>query len=192
MLRSFIYLILSLSIERFEIDTKNTKMIQTIKKILAVLIIIFLLPCLFIAFMFFTSDYFLIQPTPNEDTPENWEVDAEGTAYHIVDGDTFDVNNIGRIRLADINSPDKGETGYNSAKNYLTTLIYDKFIYLDIDDVYETDDYNRIIAVVYVRYNATHLLNVNKHLLDQGYATIWDFNNEFTPTDWLLYVRLLA
>ena len=106
-------------------------MIQTIKKVLAVLIIIFLLPCLFIAFIFFTSDYFIIQPQPHNDHFENWEIDAEGVTYSIVDGDTFDVNLIGRIRLADINCPDHGEIGYNSAIDCITTLIFNKLISYD-------------------------------------------------------------
>ena len=138
------------------------------------------------------SDYFIDQPQPQNDPPDNWEIDVEGIAYNIVDGDTFDVNYIGRIRLADINCPDQGEIGYNSAKNYITALIFNKLIYLDVDDVYETDDYGRIIAVAYVRFNTTHLLNVNKDLLNQGHATIWNFNNEFDPSDWSLFVCLLV
>ena len=61
-------------------------------------------------------------------------------------------------------------------------------MYLDIDDVYGTDPYDRTVGVAYVRYNSTHLLNVNKDLLVQGYATIWNFDNEFNPYEWDLFV----
>ncbi len=38
-----------------------------------------------------------------------WEIDSTGTAYYIVDGDTLDVTSVGRIRLADIDTPESGE-----------------------------------------------------------------------------------
>ncbi len=38
--------------------------------------------------------------------------------------------------------------------------------------------------MVYVRHNATHLLNVNKALLQSGLADVADFPNEFDPTKW--------
>ena len=78
-------------------------------------------------------------------------------------------------------------SGYYEAKNFLTSLVYDKQVHLDIDDVYETDKYDRLVCVVYVSYNATHFKNVNKALLVEGYAVIWNFNNEFDPYAWTLY-----
>lgn len=42
--------------------------------------------------------------------------------------------------------------------------------------------------LVYVRYNKTHLLNVNKWLIDNGYAVISDYVNEFNPYTWKLYI----
>ena len=35
-----------------------------------------------------------------------WEVDRTGTVYNIVDGDTLDATSVGRIRLADIDTPE--------------------------------------------------------------------------------------
>jgi hypothetical protein len=61
---------------------------------------------------------------------------------------------------------------------------------LDVDDVY-TYDYSgtgsRLVCVAYVEHNATHLLNVNKALLDGDYAVISNFENEFNPYLWSLY-----
>ncbi|KKM13618.1 hypothetical protein LCGC14_1714450, partial [marine sediment metagenome] len=51
-----------------------------------------------------------------------WEIDSTGTAYYIVDGDTLDVTSVGRIRLADIDTPESGDSGYAAAKNYLNSL----------------------------------------------------------------------
>jgi len=116
---------------------------------------------------------------------------------NVVDGDTVDiapaVKVAGeyryRVRLADINAPELDTDAGQWAKGNLTQLLanYGGVVYLDIDDVSGVDDYGRIVAVVYVRYNSTHLLNVNKWLVDNGYAEIVNFNNEFDPNDWSLY-----
>jgi len=88
-----------------------------------------------------------------------------------------------RVRLADIDAP---ESDIN-AKNYLSSLIYDKFVYVDIDDIYGKGYYDRWICVVYVRHNSTHVLNVNYAMVLNGYAVIDNYYNEFNPYDWKLY-----
>jgi predicted AlkP superfamily phosphohydrolase/phosphomutase len=57
-----------------------------------------------------------------------------------------------------------------------------------VDDLYVIDRYNRVVAIAYIRYNDTHLLNVNKWLVDNGYARVVDYPNEFKPSAWTLYV----
>ena len=137
---------------------------------------------------------FLIIPPPESPPPESptseIEIDATGTVYYIVDGDTYDQNGISggdRVRLADIDCPESYEAGYQEAKDYLYLLIYDELVYLDIDDIYGTGPYGRWIGIVYVRYNSTHVLNVNYALVVGGYAIIDDYNNEFNPYNWKLY-----
>jgi hypothetical protein len=61
-------------------------------------------------------------------------------------------------------------------------------VYLDIDDLYRTGTYGRLICVAYVTYNSTHYVNVNKALLEGGYAEISNYNNEFSPYSWSLYI----
>lgn len=117
-----------------------------------------------------------------------WEVDATATVTSVIDGDTFDSTPTGRIRLADIDAPESGVAGYDEARDFLSGLIGGQTVYLDTDDVYGTDVYGRWVAVVYVRHNATHLENVNEALLESGHAVIWDFDNEFDPAAWALYV----
>lgn len=117
-----------------------------------------------------------------------WEIDDTGTATYIVDGDTFDIASVGRIRLADINCPEVGEPGADEATQFLESLIYNKEVYIDIDDIYGTGPYGRIIAVVYVYYDDTHLKNVNQALLDAGHAEIMNYDNEFDPSTWTLLV----
>lgn len=117
-----------------------------------------------------------------------WEVDATATVTAVIDGDTFDCSPTGRIRLADVDAPEYYEPGYQEATNALSNLIAGQTIYLDIDDVYGTDPYDRWVAVVYVRHNATHLRNVNEALLDAGVVVVTDYNNEFNPSTWPAYV----
>jgi endonuclease YncB( thermonuclease family) len=115
------------------------------------------------------------------------EINATCTVTYVIDGDTFDCESVGRVRLDDINAPELDQTGGQEAKNALRELVLYKRVYLDIDDLEPRDKYGRVVAVVYVRFNETHLLNVNKWLVEKGYAEIWDFNNESNPSKWRLY-----
>lgn len=135
---------------------------------------------LLILFMFFYSFIELVLC---------FEIDATALVTEVIDGDTFDVYGEDTIRLADINCPESGEVGYQEAKDLLTSWISNKPVYLDIDDIYRFDTSgNRIVCVVYAIYNSTHLLNMNKLLLNEGHAVIDDHDNEFDPNSWSLYV----
>ena len=90
--------------------------------------------------------------------------------------------------MADIDTPENGESGYGEATAYLLSLIYGEEVYLDVDP--DLDPYGRYVCLVYVRYNATHLRNVNFDLVLSGYAVVDNYiNNQFNPADWTLYVH---
>jgi len=108
-----------------------------------------------------------------------------GIVIKVVDGDTFDVEGIGRIRLADVNTPEIDTEEGKEAKEYVKGLCYGKKVYLDIDDIHITGKYGRIVAVVYVPYNETHYVNLNQLLLKEGYAEARDYPNEFNPDEWI-------
>jgi len=94
------------------------------------------------------------------------EVDASSIATHIVDGDTFDISSRDRIRLADVDTPEWGEAGFDEASEFLSRLIFNKKVYLDIDDIHKYDTHgSRLVCLVYVDYDSTHFLNVNEALL---------------------------
>ena len=114
------------------------------------------------------------------------EIDAQGYVTKVIDGDTIDVSNFGRIRLADIDCPETGEAGYYDSKNYLSSLVYNKLVYIDKDE--KLGPYDRFICIIYVRWNSTYLLNVNEALLNKGFAVISNYQNEFNPYTWTLYV----
>ncbi|MCX8196114.1 MAG: thermonuclease family protein [Acidilobaceae archaeon] len=95
-----------------------------------------------------------------------------------------------KVRLADINAPELSTPEGQKSKEFLASMLAGKEVLLDVDDVKVTDRYNRIVAVVLLQHNATHYLNVNAFLVEMGYATVWDHENEFNPAAWRLYVRL--
>jgi len=133
-------------------------------------------------------------------------IDAVGVVTRIIDGDTIDAEITGvndkfidrikpgsvyRIRFSDINAPELNTIEGIRSKEALSSILKPGMtIYLDIDDVDVFDRYGRIVAVVYIKYNETHLLNINKWLLDNHYAEIMDFPNEFNPYTWTLYTQV--
>ena len=46
-----------------------------------------------------------------------------------------------------------------------------------------------MICVVYVSCNSTHYLNVNQALIEGNYAEMVNYDNEFSPYSWELYVN---
>jgi replication factor A1 len=117
------------------------------------------------------------------------EFDETTNCIKIIDGDTF-VTPIGTIQLADVDCPEHYESGYVQTKNALSSLIYNKQIYLDIDDVYRTDyrgTGSRLVCVVYVQTSSTQYLNVNKYLVENSFAIVKNYDNEFSPNAWDLY-----
>ena len=116
------------------------------------------------------------------------EIDAISVVTTVQDGDTFYADLVGWIRLADVDAPEKDHPGHSESKEFLTGLIGGKQIYLDIDD-YGTMSYGRLICLVYVRQNSTHLLNVNLALVKEGHAILKDYlDNEFNPDAWIPFV----
>ncbi len=101
----------------------------------------------------------------NADKPDKYDI--KGRCNYVIDGDTLNVEGVGRIRLVGINAPEKGEPGYIEAKNFLESACLGKIVYLDIDDEKNYDRYGRILAVVYVGST-----NINEELLQRGYAEI--------------------
>ena len=108
----------------------------------------------------------------------------------IIDGYTFNTTGGNTIRLADIEAPEINETGYDQAKDYLQSLILNETVFLDVDDIHRWDTSgNRLVCILYVSFNSTHYINVNKALLVKDYAFVWDYENEFNPSNWSLYIR---
>jgi micrococcal nuclease len=117
---------------------------------------------------------------PKKTSPEG--IELSGPITYVVDGDTLDVNGI-RIRLALVDTPEIGETGYESAKNFVKDLCLGNDAEVDIDDGKRGGDrYGREIGVVYCNG-----VNVNSELIEKQYARIYtDYCDisEFANDEW--------
>ena len=86
---------------------------------------------------------------------------ADFIVSEIVDGDTFKVKNGWKwdekkgdtVRPTGYDTPEKGETGYEQAKQKLENLILDKTV--DIRSAKTIDEWGRLVADVY--YNGKNL-----------------------------------
>ena len=124
------------------------------------------------------------------------EIDATAVAVSVHDGDTFTLNRVtngsNKVRLADVNAPELGQSLSYEARDFLKGLVLSETVYLDIDDVYVYDyrgTGERLVCVVYVSYNSTHYENVNEALWVAGFAEKREYDNEFNADTWTLYVQ---
>jgi endonuclease YncB( thermonuclease family) len=123
---------------------------------------------------------------------DSFEIDKEAEVDWVKDGDTFNTTAGDMIRLADIDAPEWNQSGGYAAMQYLVHLfrMYGWHVFLDVDDISRNDNYGRLVCVVFVEYNGTHLMNVNEKLVEALHAWIDNYtNNEFDPFTWTLLVR---
>ncbi|PIP64072.1 hypothetical protein COW96_04555 [Candidatus Roizmanbacteria bacterium CG22_combo_CG10-13_8_21_14_all_33_16] len=69
-------------------------------------------------------------------------------AVIVTDGDTFTIKNGMTVRLLGIDAPNRGISGYDEAKNYLSSLILNRSLSFEYDR-YQDDKYGRILAYVW-------------------------------------------
>lgn len=87
------------------------------------------------------------------------------------------------VRLADIDAPESGDSGFVSSTDALSSRVLNEKVYLDVDG---TDSHGRYVCVVYVA-SSSRYKNVNYALWKGGYAELWDHDNEFYPDTWTMY-----
>lgn len=91
-----------------------------------------------------------------------------GTVTKIVDGDTLDVGTT-RIRLALVNTPERGEPGYSEATAFTKSLCpVGSTVLVDEDDGQKSGSYGRMVAKVFCDGRI-----LNTELLDAGVASIY-------------------
>lgn len=73
---------------------------------------------------------------------------AQAKVTAVLDGDTLEIDNGQTVRLIGIDAPNRGETGFEEAKSFLTTMIDGETIKLEYD-YYQDDKFGRILAYVW-------------------------------------------
>ncbi len=91
----------------------------------------------------------------------------------VIDGDTFELCSGETARLLCVDTPEKGEEGYEEAKVFLEDLILYKEVRLESSNYNgnNTDKYGRLLRWVYVQ-DIDKETFVNKYLLEEGYGDI--------------------
>ena len=103
-----------------------------------------------------------------------------GKCTYVTDGDTIEVDGLGKVRFVGVNTPERGVEGYICSKRFVQKLCLNKEVSLDIDDSKYTDRYGRYLAVVIVDGK-----NLNEMLLKEGLAEVMYMPpSEFCPYDW--------
>jgi endonuclease YncB( thermonuclease family) len=108
----------------------------------------------------------------------------EGMVTKVVDGDTIDVDGK-RIRLALVDTPERGDEGYSEATNFTSKLCpVDSQVLVDQDGNQMFDAFDRMVAVIYcdgALLNA-ELLFAEHAVIDKDFCKVSEFGNE----DWAI------
>ena len=105
--------------------------------------------------------------------PEIKENQSENQVAEIIDGDTFRLENGDVVRLLCVDTPEKGEEGYDEAVSFLGgRLLYqqDNNIILEGNT---TDKYGRLLRWVWVEGSL-----VNKEIIDEDLGEVFEYAGE--------------
>lgn len=89
---------------------------------------------------------------------------SQNTVRYVFDGDTVELGNGERVRLLGMNTPERGQSYSNEAKEILRELVRGKEVLLE-NDVTDRDIYGRLLRYVWV---GDTLLNLE--MVQRGYA----------------------
>jgi hypothetical protein len=124
--------------------------------------------------------------------------EAVGRVVSVISGDSLGIeimisdprtNNVDSIRLADIISPSTVTPEGKAAKEYASSLLKNKTVYIDIDDSTASgrNEWSQLICVLYLMDSENRPMwpPVNRIIVDYGFAKLDDDRkNEFDPTTW--------
>ena len=101
--------------------------------------------------------------------------EEEFLVTYVVDGDTLEIETGERVRFICIDTPERGESGYSEAKEYLEELVLNKKIILE-KDISEVGKYGRLIRYVYL----TDRTFVNELIVKNGYGKAYWYKPDIT------------
>lgn len=110
----------------------------------------------------------------------NIKVEKTGICTKVMDGDTIYVTGVGKVRLSQVDTPERGYKGYSVSSYFTKKLLLNKKVGVNIDSK-QKKSYGRKIAVVIIKGR-----NFNKILLKERLARIMYFKkSEFNPYNWV-------
>ncbi|SUA61595.1 Thermonuclease precursor [Oligella urethralis] len=93
-----------------------------------------------------------------------------GRVVAVLDGDTIEVlddnKKLNRVRLIEIDAPEKNQAFGTASKRYLSSLVYKKEVIVDWQN---KDRYDRLLATIRI-----NKLNINLKMVSDGYAWAYD------------------
>lgn len=104
---------------------------------------------------------------PREETQEETFL-----VVNVTDGDTFEIATGEQVRLICVDTPERNQTGYTKAKNFLSDLILGEQVRLE-QDTSDKDVYGRLLRYVYL--NDTF---VNKEVVKQNASYLFPYGND--------------
>ncbi|EGN2600661.1 thermonuclease family protein [Salmonella enterica] len=106
----------------------------------------------------------------------------DGKVTRIIDGDTVEVLTNSkqpvRVRLADIDAPEKGQPFGEKSRQYLAALIFGKVVSVEEKS---RDRYGRTLGVISLSSRET----VNRQMVAAGYAWAYRYRGKATDTEML-------
>ena len=107
----------------------------------------------------------------------------------VVDGDTIEINGSTRIRLLEIEAPERGECYFTESKEALSNLIEGKYVRLE-KDISGVDNFGRLLRYVFLsQEGAMDDTFVNDYMLEQGFADIYEVSQDKRYRDILMHGR---
>jgi len=107
----------------------------------------------------------------------------KGEVVYVVDGDTIDVLNNNtkiRVRFYGIDCRERGESGYQEAKDFITAALLNKQV--EILVMSKPDRWGRTIGIVNYKN-----INVNAYLVKLGLAWVYKkYCNSYYEEKWLI------
>lgn len=97
--------------------------------------------------------------------PERSDAAGSGTVTRVVDGDTVDVEGVGRIRVIGIDTPERGACGYDSATQAMSVLVLGRQVSLVPGATEDADRYGRLL-----RYVDIGSADAGLSLIEDGWA----------------------
>ena len=94
----------------------------------------------------------------------------------IIDGDTVE-SSIGNVRLLGINTPERGEKYYPEAKEFLSSMVFNKTVMLEYGKE-RRDKYNRTLAYIFLDGK-----NINIDMVKNGFANYYFYDGRDKYSD---------